>query len=153
MHQKIYTNMCLQNFCKINPKKDVIVYKLLERTNEGYGPLVSPFYYFSWGIREVYETLYTEPDMVYEDENHSTGRINGGCFHTFKKLRDARQQLKIHRNRWTPFTYIAKCRIPKNSNFIYKGKYSAANPLFVTRENLLEGYASEKLEILEILDD
>lgn len=147
--------MCLENIQKIKTEEDIIVYKLLERN--GYGCLVSPFYYFPWEIGKVYEIGVNEPDYLYHktDEGYFPIEVHGHSFHTFKNLEDAQKQLKIHRDRWTELTYIAKCRIPKNSRFIYEGLYPGAQTrreyANCAKQVRYEGYASEKLEILEIL--
>ena len=149
--------MCLENIQKIKTEEDIIVYKLLERRHVGYGELVSPFYYFPWEIGKVYEMGSDEPDFFYEkiDEGYFPIEVHGHSFHTFKNLEDAQKQLKIHRDRWTGLTYVAKCRIPKNSRFIFEGLYPGAQTFADayshTKQKRYEGYASEKLEILEIL--
>ena len=149
--------MCLENIQKIKTEEDIIVYKLLERTHEGYGCYISPFYYFPWEIWKVYEIGVDNPEFFYEktDGDNVPVEIYGKSFHTFKNLEDAQKQLKVHRDRWTGLTCLAKCRIPKNSKFVYEGLYPGAQ---TSREQYCqtiqvryEGYASEKLEILEIL--
>jgi hypothetical protein len=146
--------MCLENFKKITTEEDIIAYKLLERKFfTFYTEYVSPFYLFKWEIGKVYGEGHLEPLFGYGDEEYGQ-TINGGCFHTFKNLGEAQLQLQVHRDRWTLNTYIAKCRIPKDSNFIYEGEYKGATPAFGDKgKYICQGYASEKLEILEILAD
>ena len=143
--------MCLENFKKITTEEDIIAYKLLERNNF-YTEYVSPFYLFKWVIGHVYSEGHLGPIFGYGEEFEKT--INGGCFHTFKNLGEAQRQLQVHRDRWTEETYIAKCRIPKDSNFIYEGEYKGVTPTYGANGiEICQGYASEKLEILEILPD
>ena len=141
--------MCLEKIKKITAEEDIIAYKLLER-NALY---VSPFYPFTWEIGQVYKEGHLEPLFGYDDDEGNP-TINGGCFHTFKNLGEAQHQLQVHRDRWTLNTYIAKCRIPKDSNFIYEGEYKGVTPTYgANGKEICQGYASEKLEILEILPD
>lgn len=143
--------MCLENFKKITTEEDIIAYKLLER-NPHVAAYISPFYLFKWEIGQVYKEGHRSPLLGSNDEDKPT--INGGCFHTFKNLGEAQRQLQVHRDRWTLNTYIAKCRIPKNSNFIYEGEYKGVTPTYgANGKEICQGYASEKLEILEILPD
>lgn len=143
--------MCLENFKKITTEEDIIAYKLLERNF--FGEYLSPFYSFNWEIGKVYKEGHLEPILGYGGEEYGQ-TINGGCFHTFKNLDEAQRQLQVHRDRWTESTCIAKCRIPKDSNFIYEGEYKGVIPAYVDKgTEICQGYASEKLEILEILRD
>lgn len=143
--------MCLENFKKITTEEDIIAYKLLER-NRYIAEYISPFYLFKWEIGKVYSEGHIAPLLGYGEEYGET--INGGCFHTFKNLGEAQRQLQVHRDRWTENTYIAKCRIPKDSNFIYEGEYKGVTPAYgANGTEICQGYASEKLEILEILPD
>lgn len=140
--------MCLENFKKITTEEDIIAYKLLER--KFHTEYVSPFYLFKWEFGKVYGEGHLTPLFGSTLEDGLT--INGGCFHTFKNLGEAQRQLQVHRDRWTENTYIAKCRIPKDSNFIYEGEYKGVTPTYGANGiEICQGYASEKLEILEIL--
>lgn len=140
--------MCLENFKKITTEEDIIAYKLLER-NHFYTEYVSPFYQFKWEFGKVYGEGHLTPLFGGDEKEPS---INGWCFHTFKNLDEAQRQLQVHRDRWTVCTYIAKCRIPKDSNFIYEGEYKGVTPAYEANGiEICQGYASEKLEIIEIL--
>jgi len=148
--------MCLENFKKITTEEDIIAYKLLEKMSfvdslRG-RKYFSPFYLFAWEIGKVYKEGHLAPLFGINVDHEQT--INGGCFHTFKNLGEAQHQLQAHRDRWTEDTYIAKCRIPKDSNFIYEGEYVGVSPAYgANGREICQGYASEKLEILEILPD
>lgn len=130
--------MCLRTF-QTTPKvadKDITCYKFL-RKKEHKEFIPSRYTYHSvffntnepWTLNEAYTTfLYCieETGLVYN------------AFHSFKKLTDAQEEAKRYLD-----VVVAKCIIPENARY-----YEGAN----LSMSLTDGYASDKIKIVEIIE-
>ena len=117
--------MCLlttQKEVKI-AKKDITSYKVIQQN------MTSLYYNFRWELNKLYETK-----IAYNPKKD----INtvSQAFHSYKSLQD----LKYGYFCSSAPCLMVKCTIPKGSEF-YSGK-----------QNYVQGYASNKLIINEILD-
>lgn len=122
--------MCLitRNSIPIIAKKDIICYKIYNKTEEGY--LSSPYLGYIASMQNFTEL---EPNPIGSDHKYI---INKG-FHSFKHLKNAKLDVQFY-----PFLYtdniIYKCIIPKGSKY-YRG-------LFAGRVS----YCSESLILKEV---
>jgi hypothetical protein len=130
--------MCLRTF-QTTPKvadKDITCYKFF-RKKEHKEFIPSRYTYHSvffntnepWTLNEAYTTfLYCieETGLVYN------------AFHSFKKLTDAQKEAKCF-----PDVVVAKCIIPENARY-YEGNNMSMS--------LTDGYASDKIKIVEIIE-
>lgn len=109
--------MCLttRNSIPIIAKKDIICYKIYNKTEEGY--LSSPYLGYIASMQN-FTKLESTPIS-----NGCAYLINNG-FHSFKHLKDAKHEIK-----WYPFIYknniIYKCIIPKGSKY-YRGIFAGS---------------------------
>ena len=104
-------------------KKDITCYKVIQQN------MTSLYYNFRWELNKLYETK-----IAYSPKKD----INtvSQAFHSYKSLQD----LKYGYFCSSSPCLMVKCTIPKGSEF-YSGK-----------QNYVQGYASNKLIINEILD-
>ena len=135
--------MCLFDIKKINPKKNIICYKVcyFNRIKECYN---SVFMYYNYSLGKTIQIDNQEP-FIYKNT------ISKGAFHTFKRLSDAKRfaftkQILLHFiNATDREVVILKCIIPKESKYIYEGKC-------MMMDNVIwSSYASQQLYINSVI--
>jgi len=140
--------MCLtlnKRYKKNTAKKDIVVYKVL-------------FKHFTYDIEidkfdTMFETIYQHSiikiDEIYESNFTIRNSISSGFpevhkgLHSYKYIDDAIMEA----SGWMATTFIAKCIIPKGSEYYVNGKYV---PYF---GNPSKQYASNKLKYIKIVLD
>ena len=122
--------MCLDKARKVNLKRNIRCYKVLEYDSLR-KKLYSPFQYEDYDIGETKEINAICPDI------YSSGDIHGNAYHTYKRKRDAIRECRD----WGRFC-VVKCIIPKDSKYVYKGvccrdKSYASQKLIVKKSYIL----------------
>lgn len=119
--------MCLYNYRKIIFKRKITCYKVLrvlhifdelEEKSKITDAFFSPYFNTPYYIGEFKHSTSNTPVI-------DGDRITGGCFHTFKKLKDAIDFCQIRYdfiNGDLCEYVVVKCTIPKSSGFVYKGE-------------------------------
>jgi hypothetical protein len=131
--------MCLITF-QSTPKvadKDIICYKFLRKEEHKEVSIPTYYTYHSiffkqneiWPLNEVCTSR-----LIYDREK---GLVRD-AFHSFKKLTDAQKEAKHYLD-----VVVAKCIIPENARY-----YEGAN----LSMSLTDGYASDKIKIVEIIE-
>ena len=133
--------MCLQGAKQIKQKKELVCYKLLRKEGELY---TSPFKYKEW-IKDKTYTASFDAEVYLTNIICEDGAIRSGAFHSFKKRKDAVDYSRVIY--WIPPSElcVARCIIPENNGYLYKGGVEV-----YSTDGMLEGYASEKLKIVDI---
>lgn len=150
--------MCLDYAKRINKifKRNITCYKILccketsyyfnyisnekcmrvsKPTYEMYSPFYGATYYFTQP-NEVPHSPEIMP-MYYNKKKYS---VEGNAIHTFKRKKDAIEEIENNPFLSSQKTMVVKCTIPKNSSFVYKGKYGNNT-----------AYASQKLKLNKIV--
>ncbi len=152
--------MCLINPQKLNQTHDVVCYKIFYKRadNNLFYKIINKLFYgkilFSAFRFVVYRLGWTKKVNVDEPYIFSyQKKIEGNSLHSFVTLDDAYNFLKNdyeaflgdvwNRNNYMPC--IVQCKIPENSNFLYKGIFEGEN------NRIYQSYASEKLKPEEII--
>ena len=139
--------MCLFGIKKLNKKKDITCYKVLQAVPNSSGgfSMLSLVKDYPYEMGVVHSTN-TDSPQIREYCN-----ITGDSFHSFKTLYGAKKFVKFflkHKPFTLPINSIAiiivKCVIPSDSNFVYKG-------IYLETDFSLRSYASEKLKPVEIV--
>ena len=146
--------MCLDRIKKLNQKKDIICYKVFHSVVNDYGgfSMLSIIRDYPYEMGAVHSTNTDFPEIKYIKYNGPNKKpyIRGNSFHSFKTLYGAKKFAKLFagRNDTMPekskAILVAKCIIPSDSNFTYKGR-------FIESDFNLRSYASEKLKPIEIV--
>ena len=137
--------MCLHRVKEIHQEGEVTCYKLFITGDDG--KLHSPIYFqTTWEIGETKTAEFPKRSGNNLIDEYSC--ISSGAFHSFRYKEDAAEY--YHSNiDLVPFYRIrvAKCIIPEDNAYLYRGDVSMA---YVG--SALDGYASQKLKVVEILD-
>ena len=129
---------------KIRIEEDVTVYKVLRVFGESKNKYLSPYYVYPWVISKrkrvpKFELAHLERTV----ENF--GFINSGAYHSFKTLDAANTELirlvsweKTRRNLFpyeeTREFVIGEFVIPKDSDYVYVGKYDHAEDCYASSD-------------------
>ena len=134
--------MCLQKAKQIKQKGEVVCYKVLAKKDSADSTAYySPFMGQLWEKDKTYTaySAFSNTGIINDD-----GAIRSGAFHTFKKRKDvveySRSIYWVHPSDLC----IARCVIPEDNGYLYKGQVEYYSNI------TLEGYASEKLKIVDI---
>lgn len=147
--------MCLNRIKKLNPKKDIVCYKVFYFVPNDYGgfSMLSLFRDYPYEMGTVHSTNTDLPEINYDfsDNSKNSAYIKGNALHSFKTLYGAKKMAEFIINRIpnsmpikSNAILIVKCIIPADSNFTYKGR-------FIEPYCNLRSYASEKLKPIEIV--
>ena len=139
--------MCLSDATKISLKKDTIVYKVVEKLDNG--TYRSPF------IGTTYTpgtSLHTSKENYHFAALNSTlypNAVMGGAYHTFKDKKVALRYAATQSILEGCKDAVLECRIPKDTAYTFKGKFDS--PLVLGER--LDCYASADLEIIREINE
>lgn len=147
--------MCLYFSKRMPIDGDITCYKVLltYKRENWFG---SPFVSNMWKLgetKQIKDSYFLPYDLYHDVRLRTSQKIDVGAYHTFKNKEDAIALLDRIRNMIIvgrikdPSRYVlAKCTIPKDSKYVFRGKCN------ITYNNQVDGYASEKLRVDEIID-
>ena len=143
--------MCLERVIKIEQvDEDITCYKVFQEIDEAnenftgrHRVLCSPIRGTRWNNPNG-ATGYDVPHV--EEWTEGNYEIGEGAFHSFKDLESAKMYSKCLASTYPKFTFcVCKCKIPKDTNFLYEG-WAFAGGL-----ERVGGWAYEKLIIEEFV--
>ena len=146
--------MCLINYKKINLsglKKPVTCYKVFQTTFCRLdSPLYDDFLFGSgWEVGKTrsLNSLLPSVDTPHNINAETDCAIYGNAFHTCCTLSGARKYKKwLNDTRYDATFAIAKCEVPLDSLFLYKGTAVAAY-----EDEGVPGYVSESLKVVKLI--
>ena len=147
--------MCLRYCNKVVAEEDIICYKVVNVVPGGVcfkSPVKKSFYFIGKKKEIKNVSLKSKNLSIYKEKlltNSRIRKIDSCAYHTFKTLDEARSFINCYYD--TSIKRILKCKIPKNSKYIFEGtfNYGGKTPFSENGEPIKNSYASQKLIPIE----